>query len=79
MKRNDFFFYIWTYSSWPDLDHTLLLEHFNVTYKSATTYVLSLECIIVKLSISSSHLYINNHKNWFINEFAQTISLLCHD
>lgn len=33
---------MWIYLSWPDLDHNLLLERFNVnvTYKHATKYVL---------------------------------------
>lgn len=42
MTRSDFFPpTIWTYLSWPDLDHTLLLKHFNVTYKYVLPVILN--------------------------------------
>lgn len=31
----NFFPNMWIYLYWPDVDHTLLLEHFNVIYKHA--------------------------------------------
>lgn len=69
---------MWTYLSWPDLDRNLLLEHFNVTYKYVTKYVLP---VILNVSIffSSSHLYVRNCNNWSINEFAQIKSRLFND